>query len=91
MQFSVILEAQLADPTVEREHRLIHDCVERAVLAEEMGFAGPDGIAAMRRASDEVVCLVQMGTLPQEACPETLRQWGEKVVPHFRPRGREAA
>ncbi|MFD0419357.1 LLM class flavin-dependent oxidoreductase [Streptomyces sp. NPDC127108] len=38
MQFSVIFEAQLADPTVDREHRLLHDCVEQAVLAEEMGF-----------------------------------------------------
>ncbi|MGW7070397.1 LLM class flavin-dependent oxidoreductase [Streptomyces sp. NPDC054855] len=38
MKFSVIFEAQLADPTVEREHQLIHDSVEQAVLAEEMGF-----------------------------------------------------
>ncbi|MEU1117035.1 MULTISPECIES: LLM class flavin-dependent oxidoreductase [unclassified Streptomyces] len=38
MKFSVIFEAQLADPTVDREHRLIHDCVEQAVLAEAMGF-----------------------------------------------------
>ncbi|MFI7009536.1 LLM class flavin-dependent oxidoreductase [Streptomyces sp. NPDC050145] len=38
MKFSVIFEAQLADPTVEREHQLFHDCVEQAVLAEEMGF-----------------------------------------------------
>ncbi|MFJ4716429.1 LLM class flavin-dependent oxidoreductase [Streptomyces sp. NPDC088785] len=38
MKFSVIFEAQLADPTVDREHRLFHDCVEQAVLAEEMGF-----------------------------------------------------
>ncbi|MFF9011926.1 LLM class flavin-dependent oxidoreductase [Streptomyces sp. NPDC014870] len=38
MQFSVIFEAQLADPTVVHEHQVIHDCVEQAVLAEEMGF-----------------------------------------------------
>jgi hypothetical protein len=25
-----------------------------------------------------------MGTVPQEACMETIRQWGEKVIPHFR-------
>lgn len=37
MQFSVIFEAQPADPTVEREHQLFHDCVEQAVLAEEVG------------------------------------------------------
>lgn len=33
---------------------------------------------------DEVMCLIQMGTVPQEACMETIRQWGEKVIPHFR-------
>lgn len=36
---------------------------------------------------DEVMCLVQMGTVPQEACMETIRQWGEKVIPHFRAKG----
>ncbi|GGT59787.1 LLM class flavin-dependent oxidoreductase [Streptomyces purpureus] len=38
MKFSMIFEAQLADPTVEREHQLLRDCVEQAVFAEEMGF-----------------------------------------------------
>ncbi|MFF5972641.1 LLM class flavin-dependent oxidoreductase [Streptomyces sp. NPDC012769] len=38
MKFSMIFEAQLVDPTPDREHRVIHDCVEQAVLAEEMGF-----------------------------------------------------
>ncbi|WP_395360102.1 LLM class flavin-dependent oxidoreductase [Streptomyces sp. YH02] len=38
MKFSMIFEAQLVDPTPAREHRVIHDCVEQAVLAEEMGF-----------------------------------------------------
>ncbi|WP_327299314.1 LLM class flavin-dependent oxidoreductase [Streptomyces sp. NBC_01197] len=33
---------------------------------------------------DEVMCLIQMGTVPQEACMETIRQWGETVIPHFR-------
>ncbi|MFD5697055.1 LLM class flavin-dependent oxidoreductase [Streptomyces lasiicapitis] len=54
-----------------------------------------DAIAYVERlraaGADEVMCLIQMGTVPQEACLETLRQWGEKVIPHFRPRGREAA
>jgi alkanesulfonate monooxygenase SsuD/methylene tetrahydromethanopterin reductase-like flavin-dependent oxidoreductase (luciferase family) len=38
---------------------------------------------------DEVMCLMQMGTVPQEACLETIRQWGEHVIPHFSaaPRG----
>ncbi|MGX1882935.1 LLM class flavin-dependent oxidoreductase [Streptomyces sp. NPDC055287] len=38
--------------------------------------------------ADEIMCLIQMGTVPQEACLETLRQWGEKVIPHFREGGR---
>jgi hypothetical protein len=25
-----------------------------------------------------------MGTVPQAACLETIRQWGEKVIPYFR-------
>ena len=33
---------------------------------------------------DEVLCLIQMGTVPQGVCMETIRQWGEKVIPHFR-------
>ncbi|GAA2065897.1 LLM class flavin-dependent oxidoreductase [Streptomyces albiaxialis] len=51
------------------------------------GGAG-DAIAYVERlreaGADEVMCLVQMGTVPQEACLETIRQWGEKVIPHFR-------
>ena len=38
MEFSLIFEAQLADPTPEREHQLIHDCIEQAVAAEQAGF-----------------------------------------------------
>jgi alkanesulfonate monooxygenase SsuD/methylene tetrahydromethanopterin reductase-like flavin-dependent oxidoreductase (luciferase family) len=34
--------------------------------------------------ADEIMCIIQMGTVPQEACMETIRQWGEKVIPHFR-------
>jgi alkanesulfonate monooxygenase SsuD/methylene tetrahydromethanopterin reductase-like flavin-dependent oxidoreductase (luciferase family) len=33
---------------------------------------------------DEVQCMIQMGTVPQEVCMETIRQWGEKIIPHFR-------
>lgn len=42
--------------------------------------------------ADEIMCLIQMGTVPQEACLETIRQWGERVIPHFRRReaGRRA-
>jgi alkanesulfonate monooxygenase SsuD/methylene tetrahydromethanopterin reductase-like flavin-dependent oxidoreductase (luciferase family) len=33
---------------------------------------------------DEVMCLIQMGTVPHEVCMETIRQWGTYVIPHFR-------
>ena len=36
--------------------------------------------------ADEIMCLIQMGTVPQAACMETIRQWGEHVIPHFRGR-----
>jgi alkanesulfonate monooxygenase SsuD/methylene tetrahydromethanopterin reductase-like flavin-dependent oxidoreductase (luciferase family) len=33
---------------------------------------------------DEVMCCIQMGTISQENCLETIRQWGKYVIPHFR-------
>jgi len=27
-----------------------------------------------------------MGTVPQDVCLETIRQWGEHVIPHLRSR-----
>jgi hypothetical protein len=33
---------------------------------------------------DEVICLIQMGTVPHDAAMETIRQWGAHVIPHFR-------
>jgi len=33
---------------------------------------------------DEVMCMIQMGTVPQEVCLETMRAWGREVIPHFR-------
>jgi alkanesulfonate monooxygenase SsuD/methylene tetrahydromethanopterin reductase-like flavin-dependent oxidoreductase (luciferase family) len=35
----------------------------------------------------EVMCLIQMGTVPQDVCLETIRQWGLHVIPHFRSSG----
>jgi alkanesulfonate monooxygenase SsuD/methylene tetrahydromethanopterin reductase-like flavin-dependent oxidoreductase (luciferase family) len=34
--------------------------------------------------ADEVMFLIQMGTVPQEAALETIRQLGQHVIPHFR-------
>jgi alkanesulfonate monooxygenase SsuD/methylene tetrahydromethanopterin reductase-like flavin-dependent oxidoreductase (luciferase family) len=33
---------------------------------------------------DEIQCMIQMGTIPQDVCMETIRQWGEKIIPRFR-------
>jgi alkanesulfonate monooxygenase SsuD/methylene tetrahydromethanopterin reductase-like flavin-dependent oxidoreductase (luciferase family) len=32
---------------------------------------------------DEVVCFVQMGTVPSDVCLETLQRWGADVLPRF--------
>lgn len=34
--------------------------------------------------ADEILCLIQMGFVPQDVALETIRQWGETVIPHFR-------
>ena len=34
--------------------------------------------------ADEIMCLIQMGMVPHEVCMETIRLWGEHVIPHFR-------
>ncbi|NUP30772.1 MAG: LLM class flavin-dependent oxidoreductase [Streptomycetaceae bacterium] len=33
---------------------------------------------------DEVMLMIQMGTVPQDVCMETIRQWGTKIIPRFR-------
>lgn len=38
MQFSMIFEAQMVDTSRKNEARVLHDCVEQAVLAEAEGF-----------------------------------------------------
>ena len=49
-----------------------------------------DAIAYVERLAqigvDECMCMIQMGTVPQAACLETIRQWGTKVIPRFRAR-----
>ena len=38
MEFSMILEAQMVDPSPANEQQVLHDCVEQVVLGEEVGF-----------------------------------------------------
>ena len=33
---------------------------------------------------DNVMCLIQMGTLTQDEMMESIRIFGEQVIPHFR-------
>jgi len=34
--------------------------------------------------ADEILVLIQMGTVPHEVCMETIRHWGNTVIPYFR-------
>jgi alkanesulfonate monooxygenase SsuD/methylene tetrahydromethanopterin reductase-like flavin-dependent oxidoreductase (luciferase family) len=36
--------------------------------------------------ADEILAIVQMGTVPYDVCFQTIRLWGEKVIPYFRKR-----
>ncbi len=38
MQFSLVFEAQLANPSAENERQTLNHCVEQAVEAERVGF-----------------------------------------------------
>ena len=53
-----------------------------------------DAIAHLERleaaGADEVLMLMQMGTVPHEACMETLRHMGETVIPYFREKEKKA-
>jgi len=57
-------------------------------LVEHAYGDSKDAIAYAERlqdaGADEIMCLIQMGTVPQAACMETIRHWGEQVIPHFR-------
>jgi alkanesulfonate monooxygenase SsuD/methylene tetrahydromethanopterin reductase-like flavin-dependent oxidoreductase (luciferase family) len=40
--------------------------------------------------ADEIMCMIQMGTIPQDVMLETIRQFGEYVIPHFRAKEKVA-
>ena len=58
---------------------------------EELELLPADAIEYAERltdaGADEIMCIIQMGTIPQAVCLETIRQWGEHVIPHFRAKG----
>jgi len=56
--------------------------VDHALGDAETAIAYVDRLA--EAGVDNVMCLIQMGTLTQDQQLETIRIWGEKVIPHFR-------
>jgi hypothetical protein len=66
-------DPSLASATFNVDHAYgtAHDAI---AYVEELQDAGVD----------EVMCMIQMGTVPQEVCLETMRAWGREVIPHFR-------
>jgi alkanesulfonate monooxygenase SsuD/methylene tetrahydromethanopterin reductase-like flavin-dependent oxidoreductase (luciferase family) len=86
-----ILAKAEGDPELKKQAAL---AVASYNLDHAYGDAG-DAIAYVERlieaGADEVMCLIQMGTVPHEVCMETIRVWGETVIPHFRPAHRMAA
>lgn len=53
-----------------------------------------DAIAYVERleaaGADEIMCFIQLGTVPHPVCMETIRIWGEKIIPHFRAKAGKA-
>ena len=41
--------------------------------------------------ADEIMCIMQMGTVPHEAIMSTIRAYGETIIPHFRAQEAGAA
>ena len=62
-----------ASTLVEHAYGSRRDAIAYAEALEEAGV-------------DEILCCIQMGTVPPGGCLETIRQWGEHVIPHFRER-----
>ena len=54
------------------------DCIRYVTRLQEAG-------------ADEILFLLQMGTVPHESILETIRNIGEKVIPHFRAKAAMAA
>ncbi|MGH3521145.1 MAG: LLM class flavin-dependent oxidoreductase [Haloechinothrix sp.] len=71
------------------ETKIPVNAASTSVFNVEHAYGSPeDAIAYVERlqeaGADEIMCLIQMGTVPQDACLETIRHWGEKIIPHFR-------
>jgi alkanesulfonate monooxygenase SsuD/methylene tetrahydromethanopterin reductase-like flavin-dependent oxidoreductase (luciferase family) len=79
--------ARLSEEVVEAD--LAAPGADPASVQVRRAFGDPDDAMAYVRAlveagADEVMFLIQMGTVPQTACLETIRLLGERVIPRFR-------
>ena len=63
-----------------------HSARAQQVRAAAIGSAPSGCDLQCASGADEIMTIMQMGTVPHEACMETIRIWGEKVIPHFRKR-----
>jgi alkanesulfonate monooxygenase SsuD/methylene tetrahydromethanopterin reductase-like flavin-dependent oxidoreductase (luciferase family) len=86
-----ILEAAKHDPELAKQATL---AVASYNLDHAYGDAN-DAIAYVQElvdtGADEIMCLIQMGTVPHEICMETIKVWGEKIIPYFREQRQRAA
>lgn len=86
-----IVEAAERDPEIAKQKALLM----AGVNVDHAYGNADDAIAYVEQlidaGADEIMCLIQMGTVPQEVCMETIRIWGEKVIPHFHAKERKAA
>ena len=80
-----------ADPGEAVTGQLSEELLEAGTGAHGDGltsFGNPDDIRAYVAAladagADEVMFLIQMGTVPQDACLESIRMIGEHVIPEY--------
>ena len=55
--------------------------IDHAYGSPSDAIAYVEGLAAA--GADEIMCLIQMGTVPHDAALATIRHYGETVIPHF--------
>jgi alkanesulfonate monooxygenase SsuD/methylene tetrahydromethanopterin reductase-like flavin-dependent oxidoreductase (luciferase family) len=77
---------KIADPTQRRDTEQL---VGISITRDDQAYGDVDGcIDYVQRlidaGADEIMFLIQMGTVPQEICLETIRNIGQSVLPYFR-------
>jgi alkanesulfonate monooxygenase SsuD/methylene tetrahydromethanopterin reductase-like flavin-dependent oxidoreductase (luciferase family) len=78
-----------------REHGIEISANQSEMFSTENAYGGPpDAIAHVEKlhaaGADEILFLVQMGTIPHAAILETIQNIGDYVIPHFRAGGETA-